>query len=127
MVNIENKNEYHIGDWVWWFDSWGTLQKGTIYGFADSPQGRAAQIYENGRKGACRSALLSKCWPSEEECLKKEKERSDAQVAEYKEKIKSVHDLVNFLYKHDVNSKYCDHDAKRAAEERAAELGVPIC
>lgn len=127
MVEIKNENKYNIGDWVWWFDQWGTLRSGTVYGFEDTPRGKAVKIHENGRTGACTGSLMENCWPSRKECLKKEKERSASQVAEYKESIKSVHDLVKFLYEHDINSECCDYDAKKAAEERAAELGVPVC
>lgn len=126
MGKIRNKNSYKIGDMVWWFDAWGTLRSGTIYDFTPAREGKIAKIYENGRKGACTGALIEACWPSKEACLAKEAERSAAQVAAYKESIQSVHDLVRFLYKHDVNSEYRDYDAAKAVKERAAELGVPV-
>ena len=35
MVEIKNENcsEFKIGDKVWWYDSWGTLQNGKISEF----------------------------------------------------------------------------------------------
>lgn len=118
MVKIENKNKYEIGDKVWWFDSWGNLRWGVIYNFV---KGHAA-IYENGRQGSHTGAMVEDCWPSKDECLRAEAQRSELQVAEYKESIISVEDLVKFLFEQDVNGEDYDYDARRAAAERAKEL-----
>lgn len=124
---MEDKKDYAVGEWVWWIDAWRTMRGGTIYGFEDTKNGLAALIYENGRKGSRTGALVKDCWPDKQTCLDKDAERSARQVEEYKKNIVTVHDLVKFLYEHDVNSEYMDYDAKKAAEERAAELGVPVC
>lgn len=129
MVEIKNENKYNVGDKVWWFDAWGVKRWGVIFNIAEAESdGRVfAQIYEKGREGAQTGAELSKCWPDEETCIRKEEERAEAQVAEYKDSIKSVHDLVKFLFANDVSGgEYCDYEARKAAQERAAELGVPV-
>lgn len=118
MVKIENKNSFKIGDKVWWFDSWGTLRWGIIYKIQDN----MAAIYENGRKGANTGSRLDNCWPSKDGCLEAERQRAELQVAEYKESIRDVKDLVKFLFEHDVNGEDRDYDARRAAKERAKEL-----
>lgn len=129
MAKIKNDNEYKIGDNVWWFDAWGNLRNGVIYNFVESQSGRAAAIHElmeNGKTGASSGALAKNCWPSKEICLAKEKERSQAQVMEYKASIQSVHDLVKFMYVTTISGEDPDYDARRAVEERSAELGVPV-
>lgn len=58
--------------------------------------------------------------------LAAEEKRSKLQKAEYKAQIKTIHDLVKFLYENNVNSEYRDYEAAAAAKECAVELGVPV-
>lgn len=135
MVEIKNNNKYEIGDWVWWFDPWDNLKKGIIYGIievtygedTDNPtQVKHAKIYEDGHIGSSTGARLSICWPSKEACIEAEKERSKAQVEEYKAGIEDVKDLVKFLFDYDVRSEYRDLDAVKAATEKAVEFGINL-
>lgn len=120
--------QFSVGDKVWWFDSWGNLRWGVIYEIKDEQVRRrretcrVALIYEEGKKGCHFGAKLSECWPTKEECLEAERRRSIAQKAEYKESIKDVKDLVQFLFEYDVNGEDHDYDAESAAKERAKEL-----
>ncbi len=118
MAKIENKNVYVIGDKVWWLDAWNNLRWGIIYDFKEG----YAAIHEDGKKGIQTGAKLEDCWPTREACIHAEAERSKLQTEEYKESIKSVEDLVKFLWENDVNSEYRDYDAAKAARIRAKEL-----
>ncbi len=127
MVEIKNDNNYAIGDKVWWFDSWGNLCNGVVYDFYEEKNKKGGPvngllIHENGRPGSCTGAEVKKCWPTEEACLEAEKKRSKLQTEEYKGSIKTVTDLVQFLYEHDVRSENRDTDAQDAAVQRAMEL-----
>lgn len=118
MIKIKNPNEYKVTDTVWWFDAYGTLRKGVIYEIGDTH----VLIYENGKKGVKTGAKLSDCWPTKDACLAAENQRSALQRTAYKESIRTVSDLVAFLFKHDVHSEFRDYDAAAAAKERAKEL-----
>lgn len=122
MIKIVNKNEFKVGDKVWYFDAWGNLQNGVIYEIVDDH----AKTKEGLHGGVLAGAKLDKCWPSKEDCLYAENCRAVVQKAEYKESIKSVEDLVRFLYQNDVNSEYRDEEARKAAKERAEELGIRL-
>ena len=63
-----------------------------------------------------------------EECLASIKETSEKIVEEYKNSIKDVNDLIKFMLTHVVThvpyaKEYTDQEARKAALERAEELG----
>ena len=118
MANIENNNQYKVGDKVWWFDSWDNLRWGIIYEIVNNH----ALIHENGKTGIQTGAALVKCWPTKEECLEAERRKDAAQKAEYIEGIKDVKDLVQFLFDHDTTGEFRDYAAIDAAKERAKDL-----
>lgn len=122
MVRIENKNEYKVGDEVWYFDTWGSLRHGII----EKIVGDKAATREGKRGGISAGSSLWNCWPTKEACLEAENKRWELQKAEYKESIKSVEDLVRFLYDHDINSEYADYEAREVAKECAAEFGISL-
>lgn len=120
MVEIKNENcsEFKIGDKVWWYDSWGTLQNGKISEF----KGEYVAIKTGVHGGISTGAKLSECWPTKEACQNANKRRAAAQKAEYIESIKDVNDLVQFLFDHDVSGEDHDCEAEEAARERAKDL-----
>lgn len=122
MIEVRNKKQFKAGDKVWWFDAWGNLRWGIIYGIKDGH----ARIQEEG-KGAKTGAKLDSCWESKEACLRAEARRAKLQTKEYEESITDVKSLVRFLFEYDVRSEYKDYDAEAAAKKRAKELlGIEI-
>lgn len=122
MIEVCNEKQFKVGDTVWWFDAWGNLRWGIIYGIEDGH----ALIREEG-KGAKTGAKLGDCWESKEACLRAEARRAKLQTKEYEESITDVESLVRFLFEHDVHSEYKDYDAEAAARKRARELlGIEI-
>lgn len=123
MVKIENNNKFKVGDHVWYFDYYGNLRDGEIYEITDAGM---ACTREGKRGGVTAGTELENCWPSKEACLEAEQKRCKLQVEEYKRSIRSVEDLVRFLWKNDINSECPDYEAKRAAKERAADFGINL-
>lgn len=123
MVKIENNNVYNIGDTVWWIDSWGTMRWGVVINVTET----YLQTYLEGKNGSIMGWKKEECWPTKEELLKAEKRRAMLQKKEYMDSIRSVEDLVCFLYSHDMVSENKDYDAEAAAIEKAKELlGIDI-
>ena len=120
MVQVKNLNQYKIGDQVWWFDQYDNLRNGEIFGIkTDTKKGDYAEIREEiGTSGA----MLSKCWPTREDCLAAEETRSKQQAIEYAESIKDVNDLVQFLFDHETTGEFREFDAIEAARKRAKDL-----
>lgn len=122
MIEVRNERQFKAGDKVWWFDAWGNLRWGIIYGIEDGH----ALIREEG-KGAKTGAKLGDCWESKEACRRAEARRAKLQTKEYEESITDVESLVRFLFEHDVRSEDRDYDAEAAAKKRARELlGIEI-
>lgn len=120
MVKIENKNQYKVGDTVWWFDIYGNLRWGGSYSRSQTATSAKnpslfLRIYEEGKIAISTGAKAEICWPTKEDCLKAEEKRAEEQTREYEESIKNVTDLVRFLYEHDVRSESRDNDAQAAA------------
>lgn len=127
MVEIQNSNEFKVGDKVWWFDQTGNLKWGVIHGInTGKDKAPFACIYENGIFSRVTGAKLAECWPSQEACKKAENRRAAAQKAEYKKSIKDLEDLAKFMFKHQVTGIGRDLDAEAAAKERMEELGIQI-
>lgn len=116
------ESKLKIGDKVWYFDSWDNLRHGEIYDIS-----KAYALTKEGKFGGARAgAKLEDCYPTKEACLKAKEERVAKQKAEYKASIKSIEDLVCFLYHHDVQSEFRDRAADEAAVECAAEFGIDL-
>lgn len=123
MVEVVSNNTYGKNDTVWWFDQYGTLKNGKVMGASDTgTENFTLLIAVGGSYRANDCAKPSECWPTREECIEAEKQRSRMQRAEFKESIETVTDLVTFLFAHDVTSVFRDADAYAAAAERAREL-----
>lgn len=124
---MTNNNTYKVGDKVWWFDSWDNMRWGTIYEIRTEKQGalspvKMALIYENGRKGSNTGARLEECWPTREQCLVAKKNKEQKHYKECLDYIKTVEDLVRFMYNTDLTSEFRDCVAAKAVTEKAKEL-----
>lgn len=125
MVKVTNKEygKLKVGDEVWYFNTWGTLCHGIISEIVND----IAVTKEGKFGGASGGAKLEVCWSSERECRQAEERRSKLQKEEYRKEIKSVEDLVKFLFTHDVsNSEVIDWEARDAAKERAKDFGIEL-
>lgn len=127
MAQVRNENRFNVNDKVWWFDAWGTLRCGVVFAVVEDKGRTFYQTHEENKKGIQTGVEAGKCWPSKDACLEAADRESRLQVAEYKESIKDVNDLLVFLFRHDTTSELRDTDAVKAAQERAMELlGVEL-
>lgn len=130
MARIKNKNTYKIGDIVWWFDQWSCLRHGEIYEMGTETVGKLApvkyaKIHERDdqeRRAGSTGAKLSDCWPSKEACLDAARRKAELETKEYLDSIKTVDDLVRFMYHADINSEFPNCEAKTAIQAKAKEL-----
>lgn len=74
--------------------------------------------------GGSNTIRLTKLYHTNEECLHAMKLKSEQTIQNYKSQIKTVEDLVEFMYNNCVAcaEEYTDWDARKAAAERAKEL-----
>ena len=128
-VKVENSNigAYKIGSRVWWFDAWDNLRWGDIYEIRSEKWGaldsvKIALIHENGKKGSNTGARLEECWPTKEQCLVAKKTEEQKHYRECLNYIKTVEDLVRFMYSTDLTSEFRDCMAEKAVKEKAKEL-----
>lgn len=124
---MTNNNTYKVGDKVWWFDAWDNMRWGIIYEIRTKKQGalspvKMALIYENGRKGSNTGARLEECWPTREQCLVAKKNEEQKHYKECLNYIRTVEDLVRFMYNTDLTSEFRDCAAAKAVTEKAKEL-----
>lgn len=112
-----------IGDVVWGHDSYGNLQHGEVKDIRKSHLVNGKEMsYVILKEGyALRSDYV---FLSEEECVKDYQRRFEETVQGYCQDIKSVSDLVCFMYSHCVScaEEYTDWEAREATYRKAKEL-----
>lgn len=112
-----------IGDVVWGYDSYGNLWHGEVKDIRKShPVNGKEKSYVILKEGyALRSDYV---FLSEEECVKDYQRRFEETVQGYCQDIKSVSDLVYFMYFHCVScaEEYTDWQAREAVKRKAKEL-----
>lgn len=120
-----------LGDNVFWFDSYGNLNKGEIYKI--EPMNRAGEqfdyaLIQYGANNRIKSgARLDDCYLTEKECIKAENRRTEALRAEYEAAMPDVESLMHFMYESPMNGEIPDYNMKAAAGKRAEELlGVDV-
>lgn len=74
--------------------------------------------------GGSNTMRLTKLYHTYEECLNAKELKSKQTIENYKSQIKTIEDLVKFMYNNCVAcaEEYTDWDARKAAAERAKEL-----
>ncbi len=114
--------EFKIGEEVWYFDQYEVLRHGIITDIGDG----YAKTKEGQHGGASAGAKLEHCYATKEECCKVKVEADEARKLKYRESVKTVEDLVKFLWTHDIHSEYPDYEARDIAAEKAKEFGIKL-
>ena len=66
-----------------------------------------------------------RCYATKQACEEAVRLESDKRVIDFKKEIPDIPALIRFMLEHNVApGEYCDHDARRAAIERAREMGI---
>lgn len=112
-----------IGDMVYGYDSYGNLQSGKVkrinlilkVGLREVP-------YVIFGTGFCLPEEM--VFSSKEDCVQDYQNRFEEKVQDYCKSIKSVSDLVSFMFSHCVScaEEYTDWEAREAAYRKAKEL-----
>ena len=109
--------DFKVGDIVY-FDYFDFIREATIAKI----KGNLADLKwtECGRN----TMRLTDLYHTYEECLNAKKLKSKETIQNYKSQIKTVEDLVEFMYDNCVSccEEYTDWDARKAAAERAKQL-----
>lgn len=114
---------FNVGDMVYGYDSYGNLQSGKVK--------RTELVIKGGLKeipyvvfGDGFSLPEDRVFSSEKECTHDYLARYEHKVKEYCKGIKSVSDLVSFMFDHCVvrAEEYTDWGAREAACRKAVEL-----
>lgn len=125
------KENFKIGQKVWFLEYWSQMPKSaTIVSFETI---KSDKVYTFERKvaklhwddGGTNSMLVEDLYSTKEELLCAEKEKSRKRIEKFKEEIKDVKDLIQFMLDNVVSTgaeEYVDWDARTAAIERAKEL-----
>lgn len=113
------EKEFKIGDEVWYFGPYDALRHGII----TDMQGKYVKIKDETVVGG---TILENCYATKEECCKAENEKNEARKAKYRESIKTIKQLVRFLWQHDIHSEFPDYEAREVAKEKAREFGIRL-
>lgn len=112
-----------IGQEVWYSDTYGNVQSGeTIRFYEENPdyvkvKGTRDSYVTGGVK-------IKDCYDTKDELLAAMQKNHEEKVVSFCKEIKTVHDLVRFMYDNTVScaEEYTDWDARKAAYIRAKEL-----
>ncbi len=108
-------------DIIWFFDLYNNLCHGTILEIGQD----FILVKENYDSHWMPS---EECFPSKEACCKAREEQREKQIAEYEKSIKTVSDLIGFMYTYVVcpAEEYTDWEARAAVERKAMEFGINL-
>lgn len=120
--NIREFRKFKKGDLACFFDSYDNYIEGPITRFIPLDQTKGVPYLEVKGQFGTRMSKIQDCYPSKEACLEAAKKKHDERTAEYCDRIKTVEDLVRFLFDHDTTSEFRDYAAIEAAQTRAIDL-----
>lgn len=122
---------FEIGQKVWFLEYWSKMPKcATIVSFETI---ESDKVYKFERKvaklhwidGGTNSMLIDDLYSTKEELLSAEKEKSRKRIEKFKEEIKDIKDLIQFMSDNVISTcaeEYVDWDARTAVIERSKEL-----
>lgn len=121
------KENFKIGQKVWFLEHWSQMPKcATIVSFETIKPDKERTVAKlHWDDGGTNSMLVEDLYSTKEELLCAEKEKSRKRIEKFKEEIKDVKDLIQFMLDNVVSTgaeEYVDWDARTAAIERAKEL-----
>ena len=118
---------FEIGQKVWFLEPWSKMPKSaTIVSFETikpDKERTVAKLHLD--EGGTNSMLVDNLYSTKEELLCAEKEKSRKRIEKFKEEIKDVKDLIQFMFDNVVSTgaeEYADWDARTAVIERSKEL-----
>lgn len=121
------KENFKIGQKVWFLEPWSKMPKSaTIVSFETikpDKERTVAKLHLD--EGGTNSMLVDNLYSTKEELLCAEKEKSRKRIEKFKEEIKDVKDLIQFMFDNVVSTgaeEYADWDARTAVIERSKEL-----
>lgn len=120
--------KFKVGDHVWFDQCWVGLTSGTITSIEEIENRNTgtktvfARIHAD--DGGDSGAKIDRLWKTKEEGIEAMRAETEAMVKRYKDSIKDVKDLVQFMYDETVSSaeEYTNWEARWAVRERAKEL-----
>lgn len=120
-----------VGDKIYWFDSWGTLQTGKIVGIVAGTQSGTpmADIRSGKNGGISTGAYLDRCFLTKQECIDNKAREKEELRKSYVGQIKTPQDFARFVLTHNVSGEpeYGDELARQIAIEAAKTLfGVEV-
>lgn len=121
------KKNFKIGQKVWFLEYLSQMPKcATIVSFETIKPDKERTVAKlHWDDGGTNSMLVEDLYSTKEELLCAEKEKSRKRIEKFKEEIKDVKDLIQFMLDNVVSTgaeEYVDWDARTAAIERAKEL-----
>lgn len=121
------KENFKIGQKVWFLEYWSQMPKcATIVSFETIKPDKERTVAKlHWDDGGTNSMLVEDLYSTKEELLCAEKEKSRKRIEKFKEEIKDVKDLIQFMFDNVVSTgaeEYADWDARTAVIERSKEL-----
>lgn len=124
MANINFK----VGDVIFYQNHMsGVVDKAIILSIEQNQNGQSYyRIIDLDIGGEC-GCLVGEAYSTKEDCLAAVRGKEQKEIEEYKSQIKTVEDLIRFLFEHPMTGEDTDYEAKAAAIEMAEKLcGVRI-
>lgn len=111
-----------IGQEIWYQDTYGNIQSGEVIGFHEGID--YVKIRGTRSSHGSQGVKITHCYSTKDELITAMQVKSQERVSAFCGKIKTVNNLVRFMYDNTVSSaeEYTDWDARKAAAIRAKEL-----
>lgn len=123
MVYSMNKVDIKVGMEVWYEDTYGTVRSGKVTKFYDEHPDYVEVKGTRDNYGT-QGVKICECYRTKKQLLAGMAAKSDRRFHKFCDQMKTVEDLVRFMYDTTVScaEEYTDWDARRAAAARAKEL-----
>ena len=110
-----------VGDTVYFIDWDDTCTQGVITSLFCHCMSDYASVKDN-NVGGTRQFQLSRLYSTKDECLEIIQYNSMQTQNEYRKQIKSLNDLIQFMYEHNFQGEDVDYDAKTVVKEKAKQF-----
>ena len=107
-----------VGDIVYFMRWDKTCAEGTITSLFLNAMSDYASVYDNNTGGTTQH-LLSNLYKTRKECLEIIHYYDERDKNSYRSQIKSLEDLIRFMYEHNFRGEDSDLNAKQVAKEKA--------
>lgn len=112
---------------VWFFDHYDNFRSGKIIKIT-KVKNETYYFIENETFHTTYYVSPKDCYFTADDCLNAHKKKYDDTVNEYIRNIKTIEDLVLFMFTHTVSyaEEYTDYAAREAAIKKATEFGITL-